>query len=60
MSKQSQTHFNQMTMFAFSDSVLLGSMGTGHTVRYTGALKVMMDPMILAAPIGLDGFNFSV
>jgi hypothetical protein len=49
-----------MTVFALSDTVLLGGMWAGHTVRYTTALKILMKLMIFTIPVRLDGFNFGV
>jgi hypothetical protein len=60
MSEQGKPCFNKMTVFTLSDTVLLGGMWAGHTVRYTSALKILMKLMIFTTPVRLDGFNFGV
>ena len=60
MNEQGETRFNQMMVLAFSDSILLGGMRTRYTVGGIGALKILMEPVIFAVPIRLDGLNFSV
>jgi hypothetical protein len=54
VSKESKASFNEMTMLAFSNIVLLGGVRTGHTVRNTRALKIAMQLMIITTPVRLN------
>ena len=49
-----------MTVFAFSNPVLLRRVWTRHTMRDPGALKIAMQLMVLTTPIRLDNYDFSV
>jgi hypothetical protein len=60
MSKKSKTYFDQMTMLAFGDDVLLRSVGTRDTMNYACALKITMKVMILPTPIGLNCLDLGV
>ena len=60
MGKNSQSRFNEMTVFTLGNTVLLGGVRARNSVRDARALEVLMQPMILTAPVGLDGFNFSI
>ena len=60
MSQQGKTRLDKVSMFAFSYPVLLRSVWTGHTVRDPRALKITMQFMVLATPIRLNGYDFSV
>ena len=47
-------------MLAFGNAVLLRRVGTRHTMRDPRALEIGMETVILAAPIGLHGADFSI
>jgi hypothetical protein len=49
-----------MPMLAFSDAVLLGGVRTRNTMGYPRALKIMMEFMIFATPIGLNCLDLSI
>jgi hypothetical protein len=58
--KQSKSGFHQMTMLAFSNPVLLRCVRTRNAMGDAKALEVAVQLMILATPIRLNGFDFSV
>src|ERR1041384_3469461 len=55
MCKESETSFNNMSVFAFSRSILLMSMWAGNTVSNTKrAKKCIVNFLIFPTPIGLN------
>ena len=60
MSQQSKACFNKMTVFAFSNAVLLRRVRARHTMRDASALEITMQPVILTTPVGLNSYDFSV
>jgi hypothetical protein len=60
VSKESETSFNKMAMFAFSNTVLLRGMRTRHPMRDANTLKIAMKAVILTTPVRLDSFDFSI
>ena len=58
MSKKSKTSFNQVTVFALSNTVLLMCMWTRHVMRDPKLLKERIEVAILASPIRLYMNNF--
>jgi hypothetical protein len=60
VSKESETSFNKMAMFAFSNTVLLRGMRTRHPMRDANTLKIAIKAVILNTPIRLDNFDFSI
>ena len=49
-----------MMVFAFSNPVLLRGVWAGHTMRDPSALKITVQSMVLATPVGLNYDDFSV
>ena len=60
MSQQSKACFNKMTVFAFSNAVLLRRVRARHTMRDASALEITMQPVILTTPVRLNNYDFSV
>jgi hypothetical protein len=60
VSKESETSFNKMTVFAFSNTVLLRGMRTRHPMRDANTLKIAMEAVIFTTPIELDSFDFAI
>jgi hypothetical protein len=60
VSKDSETSFNNMTVFAFNNTVLLRGIRTRHPMRDANTLKIAMKAVILTTPIGLDSFDFAI
>ena len=60
MSQQGKTCFYKMMVFAFSNPVLLRGVRARHTMRDPSALKISVQSVVLATPVLLNGYDFSV
>jgi hypothetical protein len=60
MCKKCEAGFNEMAMFTFRNTILLGRVRTRHTVRDTRVLKVPMELMVFTTPIGLNCLDFII
>ena len=49
-----------MMVFAFSNPVLLRGVRARHTMRDPSALKITVQSVVLATPVRLNGYDFSV
>jgi hypothetical protein len=49
-----KANFNEMSVLAFNNVVLLGGVRTGHTVRDAHALKIAMQLMTFTTPVRLN------
>jgi hypothetical protein len=49
-----------MMVLAFNDVVLLGGVGTGHTMRDTHALKIAMQLVVFTTPARLNRPNLGI
>ena len=58
--QEGKTCFYQVAMLAFGNTVLLRVVRTRNAMRDACALEIAMQPMILATPVRLDSFYFSV
>jgi hypothetical protein len=60
MRKQSKPSLNDVSMFAFSSTILLMSMWTRYTMRNAKAIKERMEFFILPTPISLNMQDFAI
>ena len=60
MSKKRQANFYNMTMFAFSRSILLMSVWARNVMTYTNFMKEGIKFLIFTTPVGLHCYNFGI
>ena len=60
MSQQSKTSFNQVSVFALGNAVLLGGVGARNSVRDACTKKITMQLMVFAILVRLDNFKLSI
>jgi hypothetical protein len=47
-------------VLVFIDAILLGGVGTGHTVRDTHALKIVVQLVVFTTLVRLNKLNFGI
>jgi len=60
MSKEGKAHLNNVAMLSLSRPILLMSVGARDSMAYAYALKIGLQGLILASPVGLDSEYLSV
>lgn len=60
MGKKCKTDFNNVSMFAFSGTILLMCMRTRHKMRDANASKEGIKLLIFTTPVGLNDHNFPI